>query len=83
MLEAMSLSVKFPREGSPASKLEVRPSDGFAGDEPFRPPLPLPSAPMFSGGKKKVKVWNQTAASPQVLYFSLSQKKGFRMGFEV
>ena len=63
MLEAMSLSVKFPREGSPASKLEVRPSDGFAGDEPFRPPLRLPSAPMFLGErKKKVEVWNRTAA---------------------
>ena len=63
MLEAMLLSVKFPVEGSPASKLEVRPSDGFAGDEPFRPPLPLPSAPMFLGErKKKVEVWNRTAA---------------------
>ena len=56
MLEAVSLSVKFPREGSPASKLEVRPSDGFAGDEPFRPPLPLPSAPMFLGEKKSGSV---------------------------
>ena len=63
MLEAMLLSVKFPVEGSPASKLEVRPSDGFAGDEPFRPPLRLPSAPMFLGErKKKVEVWNRTAA---------------------
>jgi hypothetical protein len=60
MLEAMTLSVKFPREGRPASKLAVRPSDDFAGDEPFRPPLPLPSVPMFFW-EKNVKVWNQTA----------------------
>ena len=67
MLEAMLLSVKFPVEGSPASKLEVRPSDGFAGDEPFRPPLRLPSAPMFLGeGKKK---WKCGAEQPQSVVF--------------
>ena len=72
MLEAMLFSVKFPVEGSPASKLEVRPSDGFAGDEPFRPPLPLPSAPMFLGEKKKWKCG--TKQPPQALYFSVRKR---------
>jgi hypothetical protein len=49
MLDAMLLSVKFPREGRPASEVAAPPSAAFAGAEPFRPP---PSAPMCTFGVK-------------------------------